>query len=267
MQLTKERLFYKRMKKDNKQLYESFHKHSTQQKKIISENDYTYFFISKILKAIIGQRKQLQVLDFGCGVATIATYVASMGNTVYGIDISEKSIQIANENARTSAVADRCLFAISASPAAFDAQQKTFDLILCFEVIEHVPDDVQIVKSLAQRLSTTGFLVVSTRSSNSLLYKLGFLKRFDVRVGHRRRYTDESLRNVLETAGLTVRKQYKVDSILRDLLYSFPFFGFFIRGIRGPLVRLVAALENPLLSVFGNAGYIVVATKHDQNFD
>ena len=69
-------------KDGNKNKYEGFHSGTTAQHKIISSNNFTYrhvvHFIDKYLK------RQMKVLDIGCGAGTLCFYIASKGNQVMG---------------------------------------------------------------------------------------------------------------------------------------------------------------------------------------
>jgi ubiquinone biosynthesis O-methyltransferase len=249
------------VKKIDKELYESFHKKSNFQKKVISENNYTYFFINKNLKSLLSNQKKLKILDYGCGVGTLSTYLAKMGHNVYGVDISKKSIDVARVNARNGHLDKNCTFDILDPDTFFKHKQKSFDLICCIEVIEHLSEDVEILKKIAVLLNKNGTLILSTRSKNSLIYKLGLINNFEKRVGHLRRYSDKSIVEVIEKSGLKIEKIQLVDSVVRDFLYNIPLFGFLVKFIIGPFRFFMITIENPLIKIFGNSGYIVLAKK------
>jgi len=62
-------------------------------------------FTEEKIKEIIHKKKGgeeiIRLLDFGCGTGIHSIFPAKWGAEVYGIDISEKSIEIAKEWAKT----------------------------------------------------------------------------------------------------------------------------------------------------------------------
>jgi glycosyltransferase involved in cell wall biosynthesis len=75
-----------------------------------------------------------------------------------------------------------------------------FDSVVCLNVIEHVDDDVGALANVRSVLSPGGRAVVLVPAGP---WNLGTL---DESLGHRRRYTAESLKAVAEAAGLRVRE-------------------------------------------------------------
>lgn len=243
------------------ELYEEFHKRSSVQKKVMDRNNYTYFNIVRAFEEVVGSKKMLDILDFGCGVGTTSTYFAQLGHNVIGVDVSEKSINVAKNNSRNAKVESRCHFGILNKTYKLQQDKKKYDLICLFEVVEHLPDDLGLLKVLEKKLKKGGMLFVTTRSVNSLIYKLGLVKEFEIKVGHVRRYTDDSIVKLFENLGLEVFYSRKVDSIIRDCLYCFKPLGVFLKLVRGPFATIAMKIEGPLVSILGNSGYIVVA-KH-----
>ena len=90
--------------------YDNFHKSTRVQKKIISENNFTYFNGIKILKRLLNKNDKLKILDFGCGVGTISLYLANLGHEVTSIDISNKAIDQAKKSAEFLGLSNKKLF-------------------------------------------------------------------------------------------------------------------------------------------------------------
>lgn len=63
-----------------------------------------------------------RILDLGCGYGVIGLAIAkaSPETTVVGVDVNERAVLLANENARTLGVADRCAFATGEVEGEFD---------------------------------------------------------------------------------------------------------------------------------------------------
>jgi 2-polyprenyl-3-methyl-5-hydroxy-6-metoxy-1,4-benzoquinol methylase len=243
------------------ELYEEFHQSSTLQKKVMDRDNYTYFNVVRAFEIASDNKKELDILDFGCGVGTTSTYFAQLGHRVVGVDVSEKSIFIAKKNSKNAGVESLCKFGILGKSYKLQSDQKKYDLICLFEVVEHLPDDVGLLKVLEKKLKKGGVMLVTTRSVNSLIYKLGLVNDFEIRVGHVRRYTDESIQELFKKIRLKVTFNTKVDSLIRDCLYCFKPLGILVKLIRGPVATLAMMAETPLISLFGNSGYIIIAKK------
>ena len=71
-------------------LYETYHSNRRLQKRIISDNNFTYRELIKIMKPHLN--KIQSVLDIGSGAGTIDFYLASKGKKVTGIEISKSAV-------------------------------------------------------------------------------------------------------------------------------------------------------------------------------
>jgi SAM-dependent methyltransferase len=97
------------------------------------------------------------VLDAGCGVGYGSAMLARAGATeLVGVDVSTKAIEAASQRApeNTSFVAGD----IHALP--FDDDR--FDLAVCFEVIEHVDRQDEVIAELARILAPGGVVAISS---------------------------------------------------------------------------------------------------------
>ena len=73
-----------------------------------------------------------------------------------------------------------------------------YDIVGAFDVIEHVADDVSVLRGIASALNQGGRVIVTVPAYQTLW------SHTDVVAGHFRRYTPKSLRTALESAGLAV---------------------------------------------------------------
>lgn len=237
-------------KKNNNALYHS----------IINENNFTYFYTLKYLKKVLAMfgLKQLEVLDLGCGVGTIDFYLAQKGYQVTGIDISKDAIDICNAVKKEFKFENTEFFHGDVQKTYF---KKKFDFIICSEVIEHVEDDTGLLETILTLLNPGGVLLLTTPSLSAPLYKLGFLRSFDQRVGHLRRYEMESLVSKIDNVGFKVLETAKTESILRNSLYTFPLLGKIIKVVRGPLVPVFHFFDMILATLVGESDLVVIAQK------
>jgi 2-polyprenyl-6-hydroxyphenyl methylase / 3-demethylubiquinone-9 3-methyltransferase len=111
----------------------------------------------------------LHVLDVGCGGGLVAERLACLGAKVVGIDASERSIEIARVHATHSGVNvdyRHCL------PEQFVASGERFDVVLAFEVVEHVANLPLFLEICASLVANDGVLVIATlnRTLKSFLF-------------------------------------------------------------------------------------------------
>jgi 2-polyprenyl-3-methyl-5-hydroxy-6-metoxy-1,4-benzoquinol methylase len=99
------------------------------------------------------------VLDFGCGTGYGSSIMASKAKTVVGVDIDESALQWARETHCKPTLEFRQNSDFGAS-----LPHDYFDLVTCFEMIEHVIADHQqlIIDSFVKALKPTGILLIST---------------------------------------------------------------------------------------------------------
>ncbi|MDP1743517.1 MAG: class I SAM-dependent methyltransferase [Candidatus Amesbacteria bacterium] len=235
--------------------YDNFHHGIKIQKKVIPSNNFTYRHTIATLAPLISGNKKT-ILDYGCGVGTIDFYLASKGCSVLGVEMSKKAIDACNASSEAIGVS---------TLAKFDSINKkisrTFDIVICSEVIEHVPKDMNLLIKLSKNLKKGGDLVVTTPSVNSPLYRLGLANEFDKRVGHLRRYNSEDLANQIKSIGFKINNQKKEEGILRNSLFLFPFLGWIIRFLKGPLSDIVTFIDDLLVVIFGESDIVIVAQK------
>jgi 2-polyprenyl-3-methyl-5-hydroxy-6-metoxy-1,4-benzoquinol methylase len=98
-----------------------------------------------------------RVLDVGCGEGYGAALLAEHAEEVVGVDYSAAAVDHARKTYQRSNL--RFLVADATAPAPVAGQ---FDAITCFEVIEHILGDDQLLAGLARMLNPEGWLLMST---------------------------------------------------------------------------------------------------------
>jgi ubiquinone biosynthesis O-methyltransferase len=244
--------------KSKTRFYDIYHKKNDRYQGVIGENNFTYFLLLSYLRfVLLDVKANGNVLDVGCGVGTLAFYLASKGLTVTGIDVSSRAVEIARANRLSKEL-----------PVEFQladvtklATKEKYDLVICTEVVEHIENDLKFLKSIHEHVSPKGYLFLSTPSLNAPLYRLGVLKKFDDEVGHLRRYTEESITELVSKAGFEVIECAKNEGILRNALFTIKPLGQLIRLIKGPLVPIFHFIDHLSLLLFGESDLIVIARK------
>lgn len=242
---------------DRKKVHENFHLNIKLQKDIVRPDNFTYKTIIEMLNEYF--KKAKNILDIGCGVGTLDFYLASKGKCVYGVDISEKAINMAKENSKMLHLSKNIQFSVLDFP--HETLNGLYDAVLISEVLEHLEDDKMGVKSIYRLLRTGAVVIASSPSNKAPLYGLGLLEDFDRRVGHVRRYGENEFRKLFEDNGFRVNRIIKTEGLLRNFLFTNDIAGNSIRFIRGPISSIITFFDNISLKIFGESQLILVAIK------
>jgi len=148
-------------------------------------------FVAPALAEVTGSRRDLHLLDCGCGTGhNLATVLRPYGRA-FGFDVTPGGLL----RARAAG-----LPVARANMSAIPFQSSRFDVVTSFDVMQYVEDDYAAMKEIARVLKPGGGLVVTAASLNVL------------RGGHAgtwpevRRYTAGRMRSIVEGAGMTVQR-------------------------------------------------------------
>jgi SAM-dependent methyltransferase len=141
-----------------------------------------------------------RVLDIGCGPGALISELSARGFEACGVDGSAKALEIGKQLQSQSP-------GMEIQPQLDKEWKGTFDLVMSFEVIEHLQDDVGAMREWRQYLKPGGRIILSTPAHPSRW------NAADEWAGHVRRYERAQLVQAVEDAG------YKVDRIE---CYGFP---------------------------------------------
>ncbi len=113
-----------------------------------------------------------RVLDVGCGGGILAEAMAARGAEVFGVDLAQRSLKVAELHALESGASVR-YEEISAESLA-EREPSNFDVVTCMEMLEHVPDPALTVRACARLVKPGGWVFFSTinRNPKSFLFAI-----------------------------------------------------------------------------------------------
>lgn len=108
------------------------------------------------------------VLDVGCGGGILAEGMAGLGAKVTGIDLADKSLQVARLHLLESG--RQVEYRKVAVEELASERPGQFDVVTCMEMLEHVPDPAAVVTACARLAKPGGQVFFSTLNRNPKSY-------------------------------------------------------------------------------------------------
>lgn len=165
----------------------------------------------RLIWSFIHKLEFQSVLDVGCGQGSPLAEIAKHRPDVKlaGVDFSPRAVELATER-----MPDVEFSVLDLTTGSLD---RKFDLIICTDVIEHIPDDLTALRNM--RSMCGRWCLVSTIQ--------GRMREHEKNVGHVRNYQYGELRAKMEQAGFKVRRQVDwgfpfYSPLYRDILRFFP---------------------------------------------
>lgn len=116
--------------------------------------------------------KDKNILDVGCGGGILTESLAELGAKVTGIDQSVPALEVARKHNHQSL--DIQYYEAEAETLAENSPY-SFDIVTCFEVLEHVPDPISLVSACAKLVKPNGHVFFSTLNRNLKSYLFGIV--------------------------------------------------------------------------------------------
>ncbi len=108
--------------------------------------------------------EDMEILDIGCGGGILAEELSKKGANVTGIDASEKTIEIAKQHSQENNL--KINYECSTLENHLKKSKKKYDSIICFELIEHVPDQLKLINDISKVSKKGSKLFLSTINRN-----------------------------------------------------------------------------------------------------
>jgi len=161
--------------------------------------------IQSFIKMQMPQSSTGKVLEIGCGVGGNVGLLSQSGH-YRGIDMHKPAIDYCSE--KYPQFEFQCT-RVEDIPQEFNSNK--FDSIYLLDVLEHIDDQVEILKSAQNYLTQSGKIFVTVPAFEFLW------SPHDEFVHHVRRYTKVGLKKILEDAGYKVERISYFNSILFPL--------------------------------------------------
>lgn len=176
-------------------------------------------FRAKKIKKFLKNYQGKKLLDIGCGTGSFTLEMKEFAEELYGIDISQKAIQLAKEKGIKA-------FQMDIDEENLPFENNFFDIIFCGEVLEHVFDSDHLLEEIYRVLKPTGVAVITTPNLASYLNRFVLLFGFQpyltgtgFKYGtgkllsknpcpHLRLFTYESLKELLKLYGFNIKKSW-----------------------------------------------------------
>lgn len=242
--------------KKNKELYEKYHSRIAIQKKFPTENNFTHYYSFLSIKKYSSNAKN--ALELGCGAGTNLFFLAKRGIKITGVDISENAIISCIQSAKYLGI-DKAKF-VNSDISNFRSKLK-YDLVICFEVLEHLPDDVRCINTIYEILNDKGTALISVPSKNSALFRTGFLANTEKIIGHLRRYNKNDIVSKIKKTKFKIIEVKLIEGPIRDIFFHIKPFGIFIKFFKGPLSVIVNSIDYLSTRLFGESRIIIVLQK------
>jgi 2-polyprenyl-6-hydroxyphenyl methylase / 3-demethylubiquinone-9 3-methyltransferase len=114
----------------------------------------------------------LTLLDIGCGGGLICEPLARLGAQVTGLDPASENVEAARRHAAGQGLAIEYR---SGRIEDLQREPKTFDAVVCLEVVEHVPDVAAFLKGCAALVRPGGLMLLSTINRTIKAYLLAIV--------------------------------------------------------------------------------------------
>jgi SAM-dependent methyltransferase len=184
-----------------------------------------------------------RVLEIGCGTGHNLPMLAQFGE-VDALELDEQARAVAEKRLGRT-VMDAPL------PEIVDVADRHYDLIGAFDVIEHIDDDGAALASIARKLKPGGKMVMTVPAHPWMW------SAHDVVNHHKRRYSKQALRALIEASPLELQKIGYFNSLLFPLAVA-ERLASKVRGKHDADLKLPAAPLNAALErVFEAERYLV----------
>ena len=170
------------------QNYETMH--------FLERNNWWYVTRRDLLRKILKQtnRRFHNAVDLGCGVGSNSEVLLEFSESVFGLDCEKKAIIYAKDR-------NESIHFVEGSILDCPFSDKSFDLVVCMDVLEHVKDE-DALSEISRILTENGYLFITVPAHMKLWNINDYFSK------HHRRYHKANIFNLLRRSFRIVRLEY-----------------------------------------------------------
>ena len=157
--------------------------------------------LDKIISTLKFPPPPQDILEIGCGTGPNLEMLSKHGN-VKGLEYSDYSLEIVRRTLSDIPVRKGWL------PDNIDVWRQRFDLVCCFDVLEHVADDKAALRAIKDVMKENGVLFLALPAYQWLFGP------YDIEGGHYRRYDKKSAKEMLTRNGFVIEYSTYINTIL-----------------------------------------------------
>lgn len=131
-----------------------------------------YFRISYATATSMISKNVSRALDVGCGTGELSFSILDKVNSMVGIDLAPKMIDIANSKKKWHSISDERLKFVVASVDRLPFEDDYFDVVFCLNSFHHYPDQKKALREMYRVLKKGGTMVLLDPFLDNFLRRL-----------------------------------------------------------------------------------------------
>jgi ubiquinone/menaquinone biosynthesis C-methylase UbiE len=213
----------------------------------VNENAIQYF--NAIVKNIIKRRGDISILDYGCGTGEKSVQLIGKDTKLRGIDISEKSIELANS--KYSNIPNVSFEVMDCEKTIFP--DNSFDMIFDYGTFSSI-DINKAINEITRILKPEGYLIcIETLGHNPII---NFMRRRSAKYGKRTQWASSHImriNNWQHIQKMFVQSDIRHFNILA--IFFAPIMQFLPSKISSQILDFVWSVDNHLVTSCGLSHY------------